>query len=126
MIKFTLTDIISLETQDKKRLVYWEFVESKPIKRFFGLWNTGKFTKEGYINNLTWEKDIYTAKELENYYYRFQIIDNKVYIKPSLEITLSSGKIFIEYYDTLLDVYTRRDRLEDMSKNKFVTLRNND
>ena len=123
MYNFSPTDIVSIKVRDKKHLIHWGFVNSRPIKKFFGLWDTGQVTQEGFINNSVWQSKILTKDDISNKYNNLQVINNKVYRKPSLEITLSSGERIIEYFDTVPNAYGRMFELEIKADKKFLTKR---
>jgi len=123
MLKFSPTDIVSIKVYDKKHLIHWGFINSRPIKKFFGLWDTGQVTQEGFINNSVWQPKMLTKGDISDKYNNLQVINDKVYRKPSLEITLSSGESIIEYFDTLPNAHGRKDELELRAKKEFLMKR---
>lgn len=69
---------------------YWQ--DSKPIKKFFGLINTGRFTEAGWLNAYDWNEELYTEDEIRGYGYKVYNTDerinericNKAYVKVYL------------------------------------------
>ena len=54
----------------------FEWIESRPIKKFFGLINTGKFTQAGWFGD--WDGRTYTDEQLRNYGYKVYTTDERV------------------------------------------------
>lgn len=68
---FDISRIISILYKPEHECNNYEWVESKPIKWFFGLINTGKFTKSGwkYLSCGLWDDDnsiVYSDDEMRN------------------------------------------------------------
>ena len=69
---------------------YWQ--DRKPIKKFFGLINTGRFTEAGWLNAYDWGEYLYTEDEIRSYGYKVystnerinERICNKAYVKVYL------------------------------------------
>jgi hypothetical protein len=55
---------------------YWQ--DSKPITTFFGLINTGRFTKAGWFNACDWNEELYTEDEIRRYGYKVYSTDERI------------------------------------------------
>lgn len=75
---FDLSRIVSVYYRPETtcRNFYW--VESEPIKRFFGLFNTGRLTEAGWCDNRDWDGTIYTEDEIRSYGYKVYSTDERI------------------------------------------------
>lgn len=55
---------------------YW--VESEAIKRFFGLFDTGRFTEAGWYDNRDWDEAVYTEDEIRSNGYKVYSTDERI------------------------------------------------
>ena len=90
---FDVSRIISVYFRSETPCRYFYWVESEPIKKFFGLINTGRFTEAGWCDHRDWEDGvIYTENWIRNYGYKVYSTDerikdricNKAYVKVYL------------------------------------------
>ncbi len=76
---FDLSRIVSVYFKLETTCTNFYWVESKPIKRFFGLFDTGRFTEAGWCDNRDWEDGIiYTEDEIRNYGYKVYSTDERI------------------------------------------------
>ena len=79
---------------------YWQ--DRKPIKQFFGLINTGRFTEAGWLNAYDCDEVFYTEDEIRSYGYKVystnerinERICNKAYVKVYLTHDNTIGQKF--------------------------------
>ena len=76
---------------------YW--VESKPITHFWGLYNTGNFTKSGFGNSCSWGNRLSSIEEIKSLSScivdeQTKIVYSKPYVQIILKHDLSISKIF--------------------------------
>lgn len=90
---FDVDRIVSIffKPEHTNKSYYW--VDSKPIKKLFGLINTGLFSQAGWVDRSDWDNVIYTDDELRKYGYKVYSTDerindhrvcNKAYVKVYL------------------------------------------
>jgi hypothetical protein len=78
-IYFDVDKIVKIKFVEKKEEKNMQWVEPKPIKKFFGLYNTGRFT-EGHFDDLRSILDyIYSEEQLREYGYIIE--GEKVYLQ---------------------------------------------
>lgn len=90
---FDVDRIVTLSLFGERVDRSYEWREPRPIKRFFGLIETSRFTPAGYYHINSWEDVPYTEEELRGYGYKVygrdeRLIDNvveKAYVKVDLE-----------------------------------------
>lgn len=75
---FDVSRIVSIHFTVERPAYKFYWVDSEPIKRFFGLINTGKFTEPGWVNQNDWDVIIYTDEELRNYGYKVYTTDERI------------------------------------------------
>ena len=75
---FDVSRIVSIHFTVERPAYKFCWVDRKPIKRFFGLINTGKFTEPGWINQHDWGEIIYTDEEIRNYGYKVYTTDERI------------------------------------------------
>jgi hypothetical protein len=117
MIKeyFDVDRIISIWFKPETPVEYIYWAESKPIKKFFGLYNTGRFTEAGWVDNSEWNYITYSDDDLRRrgyiVYGRNERINERVcrkaYVKVyhahdnSIEQSFDSNKQAEEWIETL-------------------------
>ena len=76
---FDVSRIISVYFRSETPCRYFYWVESEPIKKFFGLINTGRFTEAGWCDNRDWKDGIiYTEDEIRSYGYKIYSTDERI------------------------------------------------
>jgi hypothetical protein len=102
-----LDKIISVSLFEERDANFiWQ--KAEPIKKFFNLINTGKFTKEGwrdmdslsdvyFLDSLS-DKAVYTKEELKSYNYN--VYDYRVCYKPYINIILCDKNSITWRFDT--------------------------
>jgi hypothetical protein len=112
---FDIDRIVSIWYRPEQPVSWIHWVESKPIKKFFGLYNTGRFTEAGWVNNSEWDDYIYTDDEMRKngyivYDWNERVNDRickKAYVKVylthdnSIEQSFDSDKQAEEWIETL-------------------------
>jgi hypothetical protein len=75
---FDVSRIVSIHFTVERPAYKFCWVDRKPIKRFFGFINTGKFTEPGWINQHDWGEIIYTDEEIRNSGYKVYTKDERI------------------------------------------------
>ena len=79
-IRFDIDKIGKIKFVEKKEVKNMQWVEPKPIKKFFGLYNTGRFTEGGFHDLSSCLRSVYTAEQLREYGY---IVEGKKVYRQS-------------------------------------------
>jgi len=82
-IHFDLDKIVKIKFTEKKEDKTMEWVEPKPIKKFFGLYDTGRFTDGHFEDVDSILGSTYTGEMLQKYYI---IEGKKVYERPCVKV----------------------------------------
>ena len=75
---FDVSRIVSVYFRRETTCTNFYWVESEPIKRFFGLFDTGRFTEAGWCDNRDWKFVIYTEDEIRSYGYKVYSADERI------------------------------------------------
>ena len=75
---FDLSRIVSIYFSPEKTASKFYRVDSKPIKKFFGLINTGKLSEPGWADCNDWEEVIYTDEDIRRYGYKVYTTDKRI------------------------------------------------
>lgn len=75
---FDVSRIISVYFRSETPCTNFYRVESKPIKKFFGLFNTGRFTEAGWCDNRDWDEAVYTEDEIRDHGYKLYSADERI------------------------------------------------
>ena len=82
--------------------IYW--AESKPIKKFFGLINTGKFTEAGWVDYCEWDRIPYSDDDLRKrgyiVYDRNERINERVCRKAYVKVYLTHDNSIEQSFDS--------------------------
>lgn len=101
----------------------YEWVEPQPIKRFFGLIDTGRFTPAGYVSTPN-DSSIYTEENLRGYgykvYSRDERIVNNVVNKPYVKVDLEHDNSLTVRFETEDEMLKWVDEIKALSKKVFV------
>jgi hypothetical protein len=107
---------------------YWQ--DSKPIKKFFGLINTGRFTEAGWLNAYDWEEVLYTEDEIRGYGYKVyntdERINERICHKAYVKVCLTHDNIIEQRFETDADAEAWIESLKEKSGKTFevVTYKN--
>jgi hypothetical protein len=96
----------------------WE--NEKPIKYFFGLIDSGRFTPEGYYKSCSYDSDCYTEEELINYGYLVK--DKIVYDKPYVKIDLEHDNSVNISFETEAEMKEWVNKIIEKSKKTFEVI----
>ncbi len=75
---FDVSRIVSIHFTVERPAYKFSWVDREPIKRFFGLINTGKFTESGWVNQNDWGVIIYTDEEIRDFGYKVYTKDERI------------------------------------------------
>lgn len=101
---FDVDRIISIWFRPETPIDYISWVESKPIKRFFGLYNTGRFTEAGWIDHSEWDPTPYSDDDLRRrgyiVYDRNKRINERVCRKAHVKVYLVHDNSIEQSFDS--------------------------
>ena len=107
---FDINRIVTLSVFGEKVERSYEWRDPQPIKRFFGLIDTGRFTPAGYYYTNSFESVCYTEEKLRGYgfkvYSRDERINDNVVNKPYVKVDLeheNSLTVTFETNDEMLE-----------------------
>lgn len=106
----------------------YEWVEPQPIKRFFGLIDTGRFTIAGYVST-RYDSSIYTEEELRGYgykvYSRNERIVNNVVDKPYVKVDLEHDNSLTIKFENEDEMLNWVNDIKILSKKLFMLVNYN-
>lgn len=125
-VNFNLSAIILIKLYKESVASKWLWRESKPIKKFFGLIDTGRVTEAGFEDMTSYSTCIYTEEELKGYDYKVyptnERIINRVANKPVVEIHLSHEHRITRKFENDEDAIKYVEHLKAISEIKFETI----
>ena len=122
-IDFDVNAIISIEfLPEQNSTFYW--VDAKPIYNWFGLHNTGKFTKEGWENAADCYSSKYDADQLKNLEYNVYPVSKRVCNKSYVQVKLTHGS-YARKFETDYEALEWIGYLEAKSGKSFETIQIN-
>jgi len=118
-IYFDLDKIVKIKFLEKREDESLQWVDPKPIKKFFGLYNTGRFT-DGYFT------DVNIPSILSSYYteeylrtYGSLVEGKKVYKKPWVKVELEHVDPVTRYFENDEEARNWINKLSRQSKKNF-------
>jgi len=115
---FDVSRIVSIHFTVERPAYKFCWVDRKPIKRFFGLINTGKFTEPGWINQHDWDEIIYTDEELRNYGYKVYTTDERINERVCC---FAHVKVYLTGDNTIEQVFKSNEEAEAWVENLKTT-----
>lgn len=102
---FDVSRIISIYFRSETPSTNFYWVESEPIKKFFGLINTGRFTKAGWCDFRDWKDGIfYTEDEIRGYGYKVyntdERINDRICCKACVKVYLTHDNRIERFFET--------------------------
>jgi hypothetical protein len=106
MIKeyFDVSRILSIFYRPEEPVYWISWVESKPIKKFFGLYNTGRFTEAGWFDNSEWDETTYTDDDMRKrgfiVYDKDERINDRICRKAYVKVYLTHDNSIEQSFDS--------------------------
>jgi hypothetical protein len=102
---FDVSRIISIYFKSETPSTNFYWVESEPIKKFFGLINTGRFTEAGWCDNRDWKDGvIYTEDEIRGYGYKVystdERINDRICCKAYVKVNLTHDNLIERFFES--------------------------
>jgi hypothetical protein len=101
---FDVDRIISIHYRPENPVSWIYWVESKPIKKFFGLYNTGRFTEAGWVDNSEWDENIYTDDDMRKrgfiVYDKDERINDRICKKAYVKVYLTHDNSVEQSFDS--------------------------
>ena len=120
---FDVSRIVSILFRPERTCNHIEWVESKPIKKFFGLINTGKFTQAGWVDHSEWDYDTHTDDELRQrgyiVYNTDERINNRVCKRAHVKVYLTHDNTIEQTFDSDQKAEEWIDLLKSTSQKTF-------
>jgi hypothetical protein len=120
---FDVNKIVSIWYRPEEPISWISWVESKPIKKFFGLYNTGRFTQAGWVDNSEWDDHIYTDDQLrKNGYIVYdwnERVNNRICRKAYVKVYLTHDNSIEQTFDSDKQAEEWIDLLKSTSQKTF-------
>lgn len=101
---FDVDRIISIHYRPENPVSWIYWVESKPIKKFFGLYNTGRFTEAGWVDNSEWDENTYTDDDMRKrgfiVYDKDERINDRICRKAYVKVYLTHDNSIEQSFDS--------------------------
>ena len=111
---FDVSRIVSIHFMTEKPTNKFYWVDSRPIKKFFGLINTGKFTEPGWVDHYDWDEVIYTDEDIRNYGYKVYSTDERINDRIC---TFAHVKVYLTHDNTIEQVFKTNEEAEAWIEN---------
>lgn len=123
---FDVDRIVTISLFGEKVDGSYVWCEPRPIKRFFGLIDTGRFKPAGYYYTNSWEDVLYTEEQLRGYGYKVysrdeRLIDNVVY-KPYVKVDLEHDNSLTVRFETDAEMLEWVEMIKVKSGKNFETV----
>jgi len=119
---FDVNRIVTISLRGERVDSHFEWQNPKPIKRFFGLIDTGKYTPEGYYN-LSRYNNYYTEEELINHGYIVK--DKVVYYKPYVQVDLEHENSLTVKFENDTEMLEWVEFVKNKSNKVFIVVDHN-
>jgi hypothetical protein len=121
---FDVSRIVSVYFRSETPCTYYYWVESEPIKKFFGLIDTGRFTETGWCDNRDWKDGIiYTEDEIRSYGYKIystdERINDRICHKAYVKVDLTHDNQIEQSFETDADAEAWIQSLKEKSGKTF-------
>ena len=116
-IHFDIDKIVKIKLVEKKEEENMQWVEPKPIKKFFGLYNTGRFTPGGFHDLSSYSGSVYTAEQLRGYGYIVE--GKKVYQQSWVGVSFEHADSVSRSFPSDEEAQEWISRLSRQSKKNF-------
>lgn len=104
---------ISVHVERPERRIQW--IDAKPIKKFWGLYNTGNFKPAGYYYSGHFDEKLFTEQEIRDMgykvYSRDERINENVVIKSHVSIELEQNNSVIVNFETEAEMLEWVDKI---------------
>lgn len=114
---FDVNKVINIKYVPEQLCTWFTWHESEPIKKFFGLINTGKFLPAGWVDNSQYFQRILSEAELIKKDYLVK--GYFVYRKSIAVVTLSNQTEVSKNFETQEDCLNWIDELKDTTGKTF-------
>jgi hypothetical protein len=105
---FNTNKIVSIHFTPEKTSERFYFEDRKPIKKFFGLINTGRFTQPGWVDYYDWDSK-YTDEELRKQGYKVYTTDERINDRVCVKATV---KVYLAHDNTIVQEFETDDEAE--------------
>ena len=123
---FDVSRIVSIELRKESSLENFTWTESEPIKRFFGLIDTGRFTEAGWIDSKDYYPIMYTDDDLRGYGYKVYLtserLNERVCDKAYVKVYLTHDNEIVKRFETDSEAEEWIDLLKQKSGKTFETV----
>jgi len=118
---FDVDAIVLIKFYKESIVSHYVWTDRKPIKYFFGLINSGKYTTPGFINDCDWSKNIKTREHFIDYGYSVHDRDGvpRVYEKPVVSVMLNSNYSVEQTFETDLEAEQWVNELRNVTNKNF-------
>ena len=114
---FDVNKVVTIKYIPEQVCTWMKWVESQPIKKFFGLFYTGKFSPAGWIDNSEYNPKIYSETDLIKKDYLVK--DYVVYRKSKVKITLTNNEELFKTFNTQEECMSWIEDLKDTTGKTF-------
>ena len=127
---FDVSRIVSVYFRQETTCTNFYWVMSEPIKRFFGLFDTGRFTEAGWCDNRDWDEVLYTEDEIRSRGYKVystdERINERISHKAYVKVYLTHDNIIEQSFETDAEAEAWIGSLKEKSGKTFevVTYKN--
>ena len=107
---FDVGQIVSIVYRPERVCTHFEWVESKPIKTFFGLITTGKLTEAGWFDGTEWDYTTYTDDEVRKKGYIVYSTDERINDRVC---HMAYVKVYLTHDNTIAQSFESNQKAEE-------------